>query len=516
MSRTRRYLVNVLWNWASVLVLIVVGFVLSPFMVRQLGASDYGAWTLALSLVEYYWLIDLGFRSAAIKFSAEFRAVNDEAALHELVNTSLFYSLGAAALVMVLSLAVAPLAARAVNVEHPDFVNVIRIVGASWAFGLISNVFGGCLEGMQRFDQLSRIWILTTIVRSVSVVVVLLQGYGLLALAWVLFASQMLSYLATWWAFHRCWPESRFSWRGATRGMLRRLLGYGVHTLTAQLATRLLNYSIPLLLAYFLPVRFVAYYSVPIKILEYAMDGIGRIGMVTTPNAAEMAATGQRSRLLALGIATNRYCLSLYVPFAAVLLAYSREAYTLWLRRPEFVEQSAFLIPIMLIGYTAVSGQFNSVSILFGIGEQKTYVRLLLAEAVSTIAILAFTLPRFGLVAAGWTVAVMMTLNRCFVVAWLTAPTLGLHPLRYLQQIYTRPLLLGGVMLGLLVALKRAGLSGATWLEFLTASSAAGLLYVGLAYLLILEPAHRDQVRRQIRSRLGLAERVQPPAVSGS
>ena len=74
--RTSRYLTNVLWTWMGVAAGIVSAFLLQPYTIRKLGDVDVGIWMLTMSVVEYYWLIDLGFRSATLKMSAEYRTLN--------------------------------------------------------------------------------------------------------------------------------------------------------------------------------------------------------------------------------------------------------------------------------------------------------------------------------------------------------------------------------------------------------------------------------------------------------
>ena len=88
-GRGRRFIVNVLWSWASVGVNIVVAALLSPYIIRQLGEGKFGLWTVSLSFIEYFWLIDIGLRSATVKFSAEYRAVDDTRSMTEVLNTGL-------------------------------------------------------------------------------------------------------------------------------------------------------------------------------------------------------------------------------------------------------------------------------------------------------------------------------------------------------------------------------------------------------------------------------------------
>ncbi len=92
MSRAGRYIVNVVWSSASVGVGLLIAIFMTPITLGYLGETRYGEWTIAFSLVEYYWLIDLGFRSATVKFSAEFNALGDRDKLSELLSTGVLYS----------------------------------------------------------------------------------------------------------------------------------------------------------------------------------------------------------------------------------------------------------------------------------------------------------------------------------------------------------------------------------------------------------------------------------------
>src|SRR5580658_915521 len=58
------FLHNVLWSWLAVIANLIIGFVLTPYVIRKLGSEGYGIWTLLFSLISYYGLLDLGMRSA--------------------------------------------------------------------------------------------------------------------------------------------------------------------------------------------------------------------------------------------------------------------------------------------------------------------------------------------------------------------------------------------------------------------------------------------------------------------
>ena len=497
--RTRRYLTNVLWTWGGVAVGILSGFLVPPYTIRKIGDVNFSIWSLSLSLVEYYWLIDFGLRSATLKMSAEFKALGEHDRLNELLSTGVVYSSIAGSLLVVATLLLTPYAGRFFHIEQPVFKQLILIAGLSWALGMVFNVYGACLDGFQRFDIFARIWMLSNIVRGGGVILVLYFGHGVLQMGFVLLASQLLIYLLTYVAFRRVVPYAKVSFTHATFTMFKRMIGYGIHTFTSIVSTQLLQRSVPALIAYYLPVRFVAYYTVPVRILDYAGEAVGRVGTVTAPNATELMAQGGKRELLSLGVLTNRYCLALFMPMTAFLLVYGYEVYSLWIR-PVFAQQSAYLLPVLVLANTAMLGQFNSVSILFGMGRHQAYARCLLAEAIFTVAGMMVVLPRFGLWGGAWVVAVLMVVNRAVVVCVLAARELGINPFEYAARIYAIPTALGMAAFLFLVVLKRTCIAGRTWGQAILAGLLMTIPYLALTYRFCLAGHHRELVRGRLRA----------------
>lgn len=52
----------------------LVGLAYTPFMLRMLGQSEYGIYSLAASIIAYLSMLDFGFGNAVIRYTAKFRA----------------------------------------------------------------------------------------------------------------------------------------------------------------------------------------------------------------------------------------------------------------------------------------------------------------------------------------------------------------------------------------------------------------------------------------------------------
>src|SRR5205823_7071984 len=166
------------------------------------------------------------------------------------------------------------------------------------------------------------------------------------------------------------------------------------------------------LIARFLTVQSVTYYSVTLKVLDYAGEGIGRIGLITAPRASDWMARGQRAQLLRLAEYGNKYCLTLWLVMASWLWVYGDALFRLWIT-PDFADNGSILLPFMLFGYTFWMGQFVSASILMGVGWYSEYSFSLMIEAVLMVAGFAVVLPRFGLTGAVAVSALLIFSNRC-------------------------------------------------------------------------------------------------------
>lgn len=503
-GRTQRFFQNVLWNFLWVGTNLVAGFVLSPYLVRKLGAEGYGIWVLASGLMDYYYLLDLGFRSATVKYAAHYKASGEPNRINEIINTGLLYFSGLGLLLLAVTAGLCWRAGTLFQIAPGYrwvFGFLILLVGLSWSIGSVFGVFDSCLEAFQRFDLSGRIMIFSTTLRTAGSFAVLLLGYGMAALGLMVFASQMTGYLLSYLCLRSIFPELRLSFRLSSRGALRDMVRYGVHTFVSNAADRILNQNAQIMIGHYRPVAQVGYYNVPLRLLQYSADVVYRIGNVSRASAAELSAKGELPAVAQLGIYSNRYSLVISLPVAIFLLVWGYNFVRVWIN-PEFARASAFLFPILLPGAVfAIAGQFNSSSILFGLGKHQGFARGMMAEAVvSTFAMLALVKP-YGIAAAAAVTTGTMLLNRSALTGWLVCRHLQFPLLAYLTGIYLRPLVLAIPVTALAFAVK-PWLPGSNWLQLIAAAALVAGTYLGASIWACLTREHRSLMFSWVRDRL--------------
>ncbi len=493
---------------------MVSGIFLSPYLIRKLGVDGYGVWVLVFGLIENYWLFDLGLRSATVKYTAEYRAKDEAWRINEIINTGVVYFSAMALVLMGGSWVLSHYVDRVFRVapaHTAEFQFLVVVIGASWSFGMIFNVFNATLEGFQRFDISSRIWIGVTVIRVAGTAILLLLGYRLIALGLLVVASQVFGYALSFLCVRRVFPEQRISLRLANFRTFRQLVSYGIHTVTGTVATQLLNQSAPLIIGHFRPAAHAGYYSVPTRLLQYTGDAVSRVALVTTSNTSELQARQDEASIPSLGIIVNRYCLALFMPVAVFLLVYGEQLIRVWIRDPAYVTMSAPLIPILTIGtLIAVAGQYNSGAVLFGIARHQRYTLGLLAEGITLVACLWFLTPSFGIAGAAWISAILMIVVRGLYTPWLVCRELAFSYYTYMRSIYTRPTVAALPVLAGALWMERSFLPGASLIQVLAAAAGIALVYYAIALFAVVERPHRAMVSGMIARRLRPVSPVQP------
>jgi O-antigen/teichoic acid export membrane protein len=492
--RGRRFVRNVLWNWLGAIVSLFIGLVLSPYLIAKLGPEGYGVWSITFSLVEYYWLFDLGFRSATLKFVAHYAALDDAENVRRVISTSVVYASLAAASVLALVLSIVKHIAGFFQIHealHHTFETLLVLITLNWCLGLVFNVFNACLEAVQCFEYSTKASIVATIIRAAGWTLALSLGHGLIAIGLVTLVSQVAGYIVNYVYFRRVFPARRIRMRDSSFSTLREMACFGIHTFVMTISNQFLNQGAPIVIGHFLPAAFAGFYNLPVRLLQYTADLVGRIGVVTNTNASELAARSREQDLGALAMLTNRYCLVVFMPLAILLWTHGRQLLTLWVGAA-FATRSASVLPILVAGYLiGVVGQFSAGMLLQGLGKHQRYARTLFAEAVVALALLVVVIPRWGIVGAAFVSAVLMIVNRGIVASWLVSSTVGVSFPCYVRGVYGGPMLAMLPVLALSFWLRRSVFPSGDGLQVFGAAVIVGLVYYALALAFVVDREHR-------------------------
>jgi O-antigen/teichoic acid export membrane protein len=157
MASTKRFAFNVMMNWVAMAVGMVVPFFLTPFVIRHLGVTQYGIWILAVSTVSYLGVLDMGLRSAIIRFVSKAETQGKPEDATQVISAAVWgrvlISAGVAALSVALALVFPHFFKIPLDMQGAAQITVL-MCALSVAVTLISGGFGAVLAVTHRFDML--------------------------------------------------------------------------------------------------------------------------------------------------------------------------------------------------------------------------------------------------------------------------------------------------------------------------------------------------------------------------
>lgn len=428
-------------NWTAYGVAVIVGFLLSPFVLHRLGNSAYGFWVLLASLVSYLGLLDLGVRGSITRFMARHHAVGDHAAASRVVVGALrvFVTLGA--LAMVLSAVLALFVDRLFSVPEgmlPVARLVLIIGGASVAASFVSGVFGGVVTGLHRFDVDSVLEIGTTVLRAVLVVVALQAGHGLVWLAAIQLGVTVLRAVANLVAALRLYPDLSLRGAGPVGETIRGLLSFSLFASLIHASTVAIYYTDVVIIGAVLPVGLIAFYSIAANLRDYGRSIGDSVSRVVTPRAsAAEAATGASAAgdiVLRVGKAVGL----IMVPVAFTLILRGETFVNLWMSS-SYGEVSGAIVMVLALTVWLAGGRSVAQAALMGVNRHRVLAGAFACEAVVSLALSLALVRPMGLMGVALGTTVSSTLATLGFLPWYVGRVFHIRPAEFARQVWLRP-----------------------------------------------------------------------------
>jgi O-antigen/teichoic acid export membrane protein len=511
-QQAERFVTNVIWTLLAVGTSFFTGFFLSRYIIRTLGEARYGIWSLTFAFVESFGLFDLGFRTAVVNFTSRLRARGETDGINQVINTSLVYFLAIGGFIALLTILLGGRVHRFFNISElyrADFSVLVRLIGISWALGMIFGVFQAGLEAFQHFKLYYRIAVSMLLIRSIGCALAVLSGHSLVAMGVIVLVTQCTLYLLTMLLFARVFPSLRFSPALFSYPLWKDMARYGARSFVANSSLMMLMQGPPLLVGHFLSDVFVGFYTLPARLFQYAVEMVTRIGFITAPNTAELIALGRTDQVIKLGMYLNRYCFALFLPLSVFLGIFGRDLIRAWVGERFALNTAPLLLPFMLSTSFALAGQFNSSSILFGMAKHGAFAKGLFIECVLLLSGLWFVIPRFGIVGAAWLAASLMIADRGIFTPYILCRHLDFSFIAYMHAIYSRALICAIPATAAALAMKRFLIPATNWAQLFLALGVVTSLYYVVAIWFCVEPDHRALARDLVLRRL---RRFQPIA----
>jgi O-antigen/teichoic acid export membrane protein len=447
---------NVGSSWFSLGVSVLVGIFLSPFILHRLGDTAFGIWVLIFSVTGYYGLFDLGIRSSVIRYVSTYTATGDTQGLAKLINTSLASYSTIGAVTMVVTLVCSLFVNRLFRIP-PEFLTTARwlflMVGSGVALGFPTGVFGGILEGLQRFYLVNVTNLVATLLRAVLIVMALNSGYGLLTVALITILLPILgSLVRAGFVLHLL--RIRFGWKYVDRKALREIANYSAVSFILMIAYKLRFKTDEIVIGSFLSVTAITYFSIGDRLLDYAAEVVSSLAQIFVPMSGQSQARGDMNRLRTILVAGNRACAFIIFPITAVLVILGKSVITAWVGE-RYVPQSYPVLLVLAIPMTFALAQSASNRILYGMAKHRPLAWVTLMESIANLILSILLIRPFGIVGDAMGTAIPLMCTCLFFLPRHMCRLLGVRIRTFLREAYTLPILFSIPMVVAFILMKR-------------------------------------------------------------
>jgi O-antigen/teichoic acid export membrane protein len=401
-------------NWAFLLVNVVIALWMTPFVVRHLGDATYGIWALVLQLTGYMGVVDVGLRSALVRFIARLNARKDHTALNRLMSSTLMiYGAlvpGCIAIGLLLSAYVLPhmqIAASSLRMAQIAVVVASCLVGCDFLFATSH----ATLAGLSRWDLINATWITMVLIRTALIVLFLQHGFGLVTLAIIQLSTHCTGYLVEIGLLRifRLVPEFQFIPHKPNLQELRPVVEHSWYSLLLSLANRI-NYQVDtIVIGVFLPVGQITFYVIGLRLVEYLRDALNASTMVVAPLVSSLEAVGDSTQLGNVLVRGTKYSVTVACFGCAAFLGLGNEFIRLWMGS-RFETPSGTVLMILTLGVMFSCTQFVATHILFGLSKHRINVGWTMVESILNLGFSLVLVRHYGIfgVAAGTAIASLL------------------------------------------------------------------------------------------------------------
>lgn len=479
-------------------IVLATWFLLTPFLLYQLGATHYALWVLVGSFVSYGSLLDLGIGGALIKYIAEYRSRGELVAMRELVATSLCLYLGLGLAAILIGVAVAPLFPTLFHVapdEQQLATMLVIVMAINVGVAIPSTATSAVLIGLQRYDLANLMGLIGTLSSALLTVIVLLLGGGVVGMVAVNIPITLLLQIPSIIVIRRIAPDLRFGLRGARRDRVRQVFSFSTSLFIGDIAGRLQLKTDEIVISAMLAIAAVTPYALARKLSEAASLVTGQFLKVLLPLASELHAVNDRVRLRALYLTSTRLTLAIFLPVACVLVIIPDIVLRTWVG-PAYASSAPLVIILTLSGLVNIS-QSPAGSLLKGMGRPQLLAFAALGNGIANLGLSIALARPLGVtgVALG---TLLPTAVECLgVVLPYAVRAVGVSFSEVLEQVVL-PAFLPVVPAALALLVMRSTLPIATVAALIVVSGTTVLIYGG-GYMVLATGAERTLVLDLLR-----------------
>lgn len=395
----KRLIQNIFSNYLGFGVSSLVTLLLTPFLIRHLGSSQYGVWILLSTLVAYFQLLEFGLMPSIIRFVSFHRARDEKCEVEAVIGSAFSPLIVLSLLTLPVTYVAAEISPAIFNLDGTDsatFARAIWLLGFTAILSYFKRMFHAVIEGYQRFDLLNLCSASGSVIGALAMVYCVKQGGGILSLMMVLMAQtayETLCEVAVLAKVFQIKPNP-FNFR---KDLFKKIFGYSYYAYLIDIAGSISYRIDTIVIGLFLPMTAVAFYSIGTRIAGFLEKAVNPLINTFFPLASELHTAGNRESLQKVLLNGTRTSILIITPGLIIGYAYGGDLIRWWVG-PEFIPSSLPVLRIFLAVVFLSVFEATASRVLLGTGEVRFNANVSLYSALANLILSLSLVKYYGIV----------------------------------------------------------------------------------------------------------------------
>ena len=333
---------------------VIVGLLLTPYMISLVGDRLYGVWVLVASFTGWYGVLDLGLSSAINRHMTEAFSKGKKEACNAIANTGFFLYCGLAIIIFAIASGAAfSLPFFSGHVEDLGLIRIlIVIMGLAFAIGLPIRAFTGVIRGGIRDDVTATCGLTFRILNASQTFLILYFGGRLCAIAIATCFLTAIQFAVYFHLTRRHFEFIHFTPRSISFKQGKRLFHFGIFSFIGQIANLLISRTDAFIIGGFVSLSAVTHYTLAITLIAYYSQILYAITGWLATWFTHLFAQNEFDRIQRQLLKVLRYTTypSIFIAFG--LVAWGKPFLERWMG-PEYLDAYPCIVTLAIGGFFA-------------------------------------------------------------------------------------------------------------------------------------------------------------------
>lgn len=411
---------------------VLVGLVYVPFAIEYLGKSEYGIFTLAMGLIAYLSIFDMGFGNALVRYTARFKQLNKE--VESLYGFFLMLFTGIAFIVGLIGLGVylnieSFFTTKFNNNEVILLKNVYIILLINIVLSFPASVFSAIIRAHEKFIFANSVVLLRSIFLHGGYIILLIIGFHSVALSFFcLFVTIFFLIINVWYCFRAF--KLRFIFDKIDSDLMKEIFRYSFFVFLNLVICQLYDNTDYVILGKFSGSVAISVYSVGVLFMSSFQQLSTCLSSVYLPYMSKLSVSTyglqEMSRVFII-IGRLQFILLMFVLIGFVV--FGKTFISLWVGVDFF--DAYYIALIVLIPSLIPLSQNIGISILQAINKHSVRSNVFLVIAILNILISIPLAIKYSAIGASIGTCIGIILGQILFMNWYYSNRIGLNICAY-------------------------------------------------------------------------------------